>query len=264
LKFNGHPESEKPDCKQQFSLFAQLRTCCFFCFSKKTTIHPVKPGILIFAAPSLGPVPILYCSCQNRHKISQTVSFQHNRTPLYLYGSWATQNIKQHLHTLFCWHDTQNKRPHPGKRPIHKNHFIRWRNTIFNRHGVVSLKTLPQFLNDRIRDGGNLSPKMHEAANSNGVPNVAKILFKHTANENVARKQWFHDTHYTALSCSLYAQPGMKYFQTEVLAHVGCGDVLMLWLGSRAIPSQGTVNFILVGTALTCFPNRAIQQSTAR
>jgi len=39
-------------------------------FSKKPNFPPVKTGILIFAAPSLRPVPFLAWGCQNRHKIS--------------------------------------------------------------------------------------------------------------------------------------------------------------------------------------------------
>ena len=103
---------------------------------------------------------------------------------------------------------------------------------------------------------------MHEAANPTGMPNIAKILFKHTANKNVAREKGFQDTHYTALSCSLYAQPRMKYFQTQILAHVRCGYVFMLWLGSCTIPGQRTINFPHVGNPTICFPCRNIHQRT--
>ncbi len=233
-----------------------------FHFSKKPSFHPVKTGNLIFSAPSLGPVPLLVWGCQNRHKICQCVSFQHNRTPLHFYGSRTTQNLKQHLHPFFCRHYSQNKCAHPGKCPVYKNHFIRRRNTILNRHGVVGLKALPQFVNDQIRNCGDFLPKTHETADSTGMTNFAEILLKHTTNKNVARKQGFHDTHYTALGRPLHAQTRMKYFQSQVLAHVGCGNVFMLWLRSCAIPSQGTVSFLPTGSPVAGFFNRSIEQRT--
>ena len=97
----------------------------------------------------------------------------------------------------------------PVNAPFDKNHFVRRQNTILHRHGIVSFKAFPQFFNDRIGNGRNIMPKMHETADSTDVLDVVEILFEYTTNKNVTRKQRFHHPHHPSFSRPLYAEPDL-------------------------------------------------------
>jgi hypothetical protein len=65
---------------------------------------------------------------------------------------------------------------------------------------------------------------------------LVKTILKIATNEDVARKKRLDHPHQPAPRGPLKAQPRVEHLQTQPLAYIGGGNMLVLGLRSRAIP----------------------------
>lgn len=78
---------------------------------------------------------------------------------------------------------------------------------------------------------------MYQRRNAVGVLDGIEALLEGTSHKNVAREQRFGNAPDPGSGRSLKAEGWIKHFQTEVLAKIGSGYVVVLWFCSDTIPS---------------------------
>jgi hypothetical protein len=66
--------------------------------------------------------------------------------------------------------------------------------------------------------------------------NLAQVGFQDTTNKNVTGKQRLNHAHQPAPRRPLYTQLRMKHLQLKTLSQIRRRNMLMLGLGSRAVP----------------------------
>jgi hypothetical protein len=130
-----------------------------------------------------------------------------------LHRGGATQNFEQNLDTLPCGHNSQDEGSHADKGTISDNHFSPGREEVIDHNRVLCLKTLLQLLKYRVWHYWNPVPKMHESADSVGVPNFVKSLFNYTLNKDIAREQRLSDTYNASASHPFHSKLRMKNLQ---------------------------------------------------
>jgi hypothetical protein len=77
---------------------------------------------------------------------------------------------------------------------------------------------------------------MHQAADAGDMADFISPIFKDAPNKNVAGEKRLHDLHHAPFRGPFHSQPRKKNFQAKISGNIGCGNVLMLWLRSGAIP----------------------------
>jgi hypothetical protein len=70
------------------------------------------------------------------------------------------------------------------------------------------------------------------------MPDIVKTFFQLATNEDVTRKERFHETHDSPARRPLHSQTRVKYFKIQFSGDIGSRDVLVLRLGSGAIPAH--------------------------
>jgi hypothetical protein len=174
--------------------------------------------------------------CQNRRQVRHGISFHDNGTSIHFHWRWPAQYIEQNLNAPSRRHDSQDESTHTGKSSIGKNHFICGRETIFDHHGFLRLKTFLQLLDHQVRYFWNPAPEMHQIADSVRVLNLIQLLFNDTADEYITGKERLDHAHHAPAGRPLDPQPGMEYLQHQVPPQIRGGDVLMLRLRPGAVP----------------------------
>jgi hypothetical protein len=84
---------------------------------------------------------------------------------------------------------------------------------------------------------------MNETADSAHVADFIQHVAKRAADENVAGKKRFDDTHRPAPRRAFQSQARMKNFEAQILRQTGCGQMFVFRLRARAIPSWWVESF---------------------
>jgi hypothetical protein len=113
--------------------------------------------------------------------------------------------------------------------------FVPRKKAVFHKHWFVS-ETFLQFTDNLIADNRNPLPETYQAADPVRVFDFVQTVLNHTMNKQISRKKRLHHSHNPSPRSPLQPQPGMKYFEVQVLAQVRGGDGLMLRLRACAVP----------------------------
>jgi hypothetical protein len=106
-----------------------------------------------------------------------------------------------------------------------------------------------QFPDDPIRHLGNVTAKVDQTADPVAIPDFVLLLPELTMHKNITGKQGFNHLHHPAPGVPFDLQPGVEHPELEVFAQICGGDVFVLRLGPRTIPSSE------IGLHSTGFPH---------